>query len=59
MIGQNLVARGKTARGLRRRQYNRLASAIAGLSPADLADLRADRGEMLRQTLAEKGEPSV
>ena len=32
----------------KRRQYNRLANEIAGLSQRDLADLRADRGEMLR-----------
>lgn len=32
----------------KRRQYNRLAHEIASLTPRDLADLRADRGEMLR-----------
>ncbi len=32
----------------KRRQFNRLADEIAGLSQRDLADLRADRGEMLR-----------
>lgn len=30
------------------REYNRLAQEIANLTPRDLADLRADRGEMLR-----------
>ncbi|MDQ2633927.1 MAG: hypothetical protein M3Y43_04310 [Pseudomonadota bacterium] len=33
----------------KRRQFNRIANEIAGLSHRDLADLRADRGEMLRQ----------
>jgi hypothetical protein len=32
----------------KRRQYNRIADEIASLSQRDLADLRADRGEMLR-----------
>jgi hypothetical protein len=32
----------------KRRRYNRLASEIASLSARDLADLRADRSEMLR-----------
>ena len=32
----------------KRRQYNRLANEIASLSQRELADLRADRGEMLR-----------
>ncbi|MEW9805973.1 hypothetical protein [Mesorhizobium marinum] len=32
----------------KRREYNRLAAEIASLSQRDLADLRADRGEMLR-----------
>lgn len=32
----------------KRREFNRLASEIAGLSARDLSDLRADRGEMLR-----------
>ena len=32
----------------KRREYNRLASEIASLTQRDLADLRADRGEMLR-----------
>ena len=31
-----------------RREFNRLANEIAGLSSRDLADLRADRAEMLR-----------
>jgi hypothetical protein len=44
----NLVAYAQD-RIAKRRQYNRLASEIASLSPRDLADLRADRGEMLRQ----------
>jgi hypothetical protein len=32
----------------KRREFNRLANEIASLSSRDLADLRADRGEMLR-----------
>jgi len=32
----------------KRREYNRLANEIASLSQRDLADLRAERGEMLR-----------
>ncbi|MCX7303027.1 MAG: hypothetical protein NTV73_01640 [Hyphomicrobiales bacterium] len=32
----------------KRRNFNRLANEIASLSQRDLADLRADRGEMLR-----------
>ena len=47
MIFQNLVARTQD-RIAKRRHYNRLANEIASLSPRDLADLRADRGEMLR-----------
>jgi len=31
-----------------RREFNRLAGEIAGLSSRDLADLRADRTELLR-----------
>jgi hypothetical protein len=46
MIFSSLVARtqGHLAK---RRQYNRLVAEIEGLSPRDLADLRADRSEML------------
>ncbi len=32
----------------KRRQFNRLIAEIDSLSPRDLADLRADRGEMIR-----------
>jgi len=44
---QNLISYAQD-RVAKRRQYNRLANEIAGLSQRDLADLRADRGEMLR-----------
>ena len=44
---QNLIAYAQT-RIEKRRQFNRLASEIASLSQRDLADLRADRNEMLR-----------
>jgi ribosomal protein S7 len=44
---QNLISYAQD-RIAKRRQYNRLADEIASLSSRDLADLRADRGEMLR-----------
>ena len=44
---QNLITYAQD-RIAKRRQYNRIADEIAGLSQRDLADLRADRGEMLR-----------
>ena len=44
---QNLISYAQN-RISKRRQYNRLADEIASLSQRDLADLRADRGEMLR-----------
>ena len=44
---QNLITYAQD-RIAKRRQYDRLANEIAGLSQRDLADLRADRGEMLR-----------
>jgi hypothetical protein len=47
MIFHNLVARAQS-RIAKRRHYNRLANEIQNLTPRDLADLRADRGEMLR-----------
>jgi ribosomal protein S7 len=43
----NLITYAQT-RIEKRRQFNRLANEIASLSQRDLADLRADRGEMLR-----------
>jgi hypothetical protein len=44
---QNLITYAQ-ARIEKRREFNRLAHEIASLSSRDLADLRADRGEMLR-----------
>ncbi len=44
---QNLIARAQD-RIAKRRQFNRLADEIASLSSRDLADLRADKTEMLR-----------
>jgi hypothetical protein len=44
---QNIITYAQD-RFAKRRQYNRLANEIASLSQRDLADLRADRGEMLR-----------
>lgn len=44
---QNLIAYAQD-RIEKRRNFNRLADEIANLSQRDLADLRADRGEMLR-----------
>lgn len=44
---QNFIAYAQT-RIEKRRAFNRLANEIASLSLRDLADLRADRDEMLR-----------
>lgn len=44
---QNLISYAQN-RIEKRREFNRLANEIASLSQRDLADLRADRGEMLR-----------
>jgi hypothetical protein len=46
MIFHDIVSRAR-AHIAKRRHYNRLAAEIEGLSPRDLADLRADRSEML------------
>jgi hypothetical protein len=46
MIFSNLVA-STQSRLAKRRHYNRLVAEIESLSPRDLSDLRADRGEML------------
>jgi hypothetical protein len=43
---QNLIAYAQS-RIEKRREYNRLANEIASLSQRDLADLRADRSDML------------
>jgi len=47
MIIRNLIANAQD-RIAKRRQFNRLANEIASLSQRDLADLRADRSDMLR-----------
>ncbi|WP_245467316.1 MULTISPECIES: hypothetical protein [unclassified Mesorhizobium] len=44
----NLVYRARASIA-KRRQYNRLVAEIENLSGRDLADLRADRSEMLYQ----------
>lgn len=44
---QNLISYAQN-RLEKRREFNRLANEISSLSQRDLADLRADRGEMLR-----------
>ncbi|WP_245463422.1 MULTISPECIES: hypothetical protein [unclassified Mesorhizobium] len=44
----NLVSRARVSIA-KRRQYNRLVAEIENLSGRDLADLRADRSEMLYQ----------
>lgn len=49
---QHLIARAQD-RIAKRRRFNRMADEIASLSPRDLADLRADRGEMLRHAYKE------
>lgn len=48
MIFDDIVARARTNIAKRRR-YNRLVAEIENLSSRDLADLRADRSEMLFQ----------
>lgn len=52
MIIQNLISRAQD-RIAKRRRFNRMANEIASLSPRDLADLRADRSEMLRHAYNE------
>jgi uncharacterized protein YjiS (DUF1127 family) len=44
----NFVARARASL-VKRRNYNRLVAEIENLSNRDLADLRADRSEMLYQ----------
>jgi hypothetical protein len=44
----NLVSRARASMA-KRRHYNRLVAEIENLSGRDLADLRADRSEMLYQ----------
>ncbi|TPI37785.1 hypothetical protein FJW07_18100 [Mesorhizobium sp. B3-1-9] len=44
----NLVSRARASMA-KRRHYNRLVAEIENLSSRDLADLRADRSEMLYQ----------
>ncbi|AZO72754.1 MAG: hypothetical protein E5V92_26065 [Mesorhizobium sp.] len=48
MIFDNFVSRARNNIA-KRRQYNRLVAEIENLSSRDLADLRADRSEMLYQ----------
>ena len=48
MIFDNFVSRARTSMA-KRRHYNRLVAEIENLSSRDLADLRADRSEMLYQ----------
>jgi len=40
-------------RRAKRAKYNRIVAEIEALSPRDLADLRADRTDMLRQVYRE------
>jgi hypothetical protein len=47
MILTDLVSRTQQHLA-KRRHFNRLIAEIESLSPRDLADLRADRGEMIR-----------
>lgn len=46
MLFTNLIIRAQR-RLEKRRRYNRLANEIEGLSPRELADMRADRSQML------------
>ncbi|MER9424301.1 hypothetical protein NKI88_17815 [Mesorhizobium sp. M0317] len=48
MAFDNLFARARTSMA-KRRHYNRLVAEIENLTSRDLADLRADRSEMLYQ----------
>lgn len=48
MILDNLMSRARTSIA-KRRQYNRLIAEIDSFSSRDLADMRADRSEMLYQ----------
>ena len=52
MIIQNLIS-GARNRLAKRRRFNRMADEIASLSSRDLADLRADRTDMLRRAYKE------
>lgn len=46
MIFDSLVSRAR-ASAAKRKHYKRLVAEIEGFSPRDLADMRADRSEML------------
>ncbi|CAN7750197.1 hypothetical protein [Mesorhizobium caraganae] len=48
MIFDSLMTRARTSIA-KRKHYNRLVAEIENLSGRDLADLRADRSEMLYQ----------
>ncbi|RUV57161.1 MULTISPECIES: hypothetical protein [unclassified Mesorhizobium] len=48
MILDNLMSRARASIA-KRRQYNRLIAEIDSFSSRDLADMRADRSEMLYQ----------
>jgi hypothetical protein len=48
MILDSLVSRARASIA-KRRQYNRLVAEIDNFSSRDLADMRADRSEMLYQ----------
>ncbi|RWX63761.1 hypothetical protein EN780_22785 [Mesorhizobium sp. M4B.F.Ca.ET.089.01.1.1] len=48
MIFENFVSRARTSIA-KRKQYNRLVAEIDSFSSRDLADMRADRSEMLYQ----------
>lgn len=52
MTPSRLVARVQE-RLEKRRRYNRLVDEIMGMSPRDLADIQADRGQMLRDAYRE------
>ncbi|MBE7184402.1 MAG: hypothetical protein INR68_08365 [Methylobacterium mesophilicum] len=52
MIVSRLIA-GAQNRMEKRRRYNRLVNEIVGMSSRDISDLRADRGQMLRDAYRE------
>ena len=47
------MIQGAQHRHEKRRRYNRLVNEILGMSERDVADIRADRGQMLRDAYRE------
>lgn len=49
----NRIIEGAQHRIEKRRRYNRLVNEIMSMTPRDMADIRADRGQMLRDAYSE------